>query len=73
MRIKSEYELVGKAGEGSDVAHHAGRAVDNSKMVPEEFLGPAANLVDVAVVVKDFFHSATVTKPVEEGAPEVFT
>jgi hypothetical protein len=48
------------AGKRIDVTHHTGGAVNNGEMVPEQFLGPAANLVDLAVVFEDLFHCAAV-------------
>jgi hypothetical protein len=65
-------ELIIKTGESVDIAHHASWPMDNGKVVAEEFLGPAANLMDVAFVIEDFFHGAAVTEPVKVGAPEVF-
>ena len=41
-------------------------------MIAEQFLGPTADLVDVAGVIEDFFHGAAITKPEKMGAPEVF-
>jgi hypothetical protein len=41
-------------------------------MIAEKFLGPAADLVDLAVIFKDFLHCAAVTEPIKVRAPEVF-
>jgi hypothetical protein len=65
-------ELVVKTRESVDITHHASWPMDDGKVVAEKFLGPTANLVDVSVVIEDFFHSAAVAKPVKVGAPEIF-
>jgi hypothetical protein len=42
------------------------------KEVTKEILGPAMDLVNGAVVFKDFLHGAAVAEPVEFVAPEEF-
>jgi hypothetical protein len=60
------------ASEGVHVAHHTGGAVDNGEMVTEKFLGPATDLVDLAVVFENLLHCAAITEPIKVGAPKVF-
>jgi hypothetical protein len=64
-------EVVVEAGEGVNVAHHAGRAVDDGEMVTEEVLGPPADLMDLDVVLQDLLDGTAVAEPVEKGAPQV--
>jgi hypothetical protein len=58
-------------GECVDVGHHTSRAMNDSKVVAEQFLSPAANDMNLTVVVEDLFHGAAVADPVKHGAPEV--
>ena len=44
-----------------NISHHAGGTVDDIKMVSKEFLGPSAHHWDVAIILKYFFDSRTVT------------
>ena len=39
-------------------------------MVAKEFLGPAADDMDLSVVLKDFLNGATITYPIKFGTPE---
>ena len=43
--------------------------VEYLEVIAEEFLSPAEDLVDGAIVFKDFAHGATITHPKEFGAP----
>jgi hypothetical protein len=60
------------SGERVNIAHHTRGAVDNGEMVAEKCLGPAADLVDLAIVFEDLFHCATVTVPIKVRAPKAF-
>jgi hypothetical protein len=51
------------------VRHHAGRTMDDVKAVAEQLLGPAANLVDGAIVFQNLLDTAAVTQPIKGGAP----
>lgn len=46
--------------------------MNNSKMVAEKFLGPTADLVNLAVVFEDLFHCTAVAEPIEVRAPKIF-
>jgi hypothetical protein len=61
------------ASEGIDINHHAGGTVHNVEEVAQKLLCPAAHLVDGAVVLKDFLHTTTVTKPVKFCTPQVLS
>ena len=58
-------------GKSVNVGHHAGWPMHHMKEVAQKFLGPAAHLVDRAVVFQNFFDTATITKPIESGSPQV--
>jgi hypothetical protein len=61
--VKSTIETV-------DIFHHASCAVEDVKVVTEQFLGPAADLVNWSVILEDFAHSATIAEPIEGIAPK---
>ena len=58
-------------GKSVNVGHHAGWPMHHMKEVAQKFLGPAAHLVDGAVVFQNFFDTAAITKPIESGSPQV--
>jgi hypothetical protein len=60
------------AGEAIDVTHVTGNTVENLKVVAKEFLCPAADLMNGAIIFEDFFHGATITDPIKFGTPEEF-
>lgn len=62
--------VVVEAGKAIDVSHHACWAMDDLKEVSKKFLGPAADLMDRASVVQNFFDSTAVAQPKEFGAPK---
>ena len=49
-----------EAGEAIDVFHHARWAVKDLKKVAKKFLSPAADLVNGAVILQDFFDGTAI-------------
>ena len=60
------------ATKGVNVRHHASGPMDYSEVVAEQFLCPASDNVNLAVVVQNFLHGAAIADPVKHGAPEIF-
>ena len=71
-KITGKERVIESAAEAVHITHHAGWAMKNLEVVAEEFLRPAANLVDQPVVFQNFAHGAAVAEPKEYGAPEKF-
>ena len=44
---------VKMAGQGVDIFHHAFGAMENGEVIAHQFLGPAPDLVDFAIVFKN--------------------
>jgi hypothetical protein len=55
-----------------NIRHHAGRTVHNVEAVAQEFLRPAANLMNGSVIFQNLLDTTAVAKPVEGGAPKIF-
>jgi hypothetical protein len=45
--------------------------MDNSKVIAKELLGPAANDMNWAIVIKDLLHSAAIANPIKQYAPKI--
>ena len=58
--------------ESIHVPHHASGSVDDGEVVTQQFLGPAADLGDFAIVVEDLFHGRAVSNKIKVGAPQIF-
>jgi len=65
-------KTVVTTGECVDVGHHASRAMDDSEMVTEQFLGPAADDVDLTIVIENLLHRTAIANPIEHSAPKIF-
>ena len=65
-------KTLASTGERVNVGHHASWAMSDSKVAPQQFLSPAVDNVDLAVVIWDLFHGAAVANPVKHRAPKKF-
>ena len=65
-------ETLVSARECVNILHHASWAMDDGEVVTEKFLGPAADNMDLTIIIEDFFHSAAIANPVKHSAPKIF-
>ncbi len=56
--------------EAIDIAHITSNAMEDLEVVAEKFLCPTSDLVNGAVVLKDFTHGAAIADPRQFSAPE---
>jgi hypothetical protein len=76
--LKGKGEVLGDesiviiASKAIDISHHLSWAMEDLKEATKEFLGPAADLMNGAIILQNFFDSAAVAEPKEFGAPKKF-
>ena len=71
-KVLGDQWVVEMAIEPIDIAHHASAAMEDLIMVAQEFLSPAANLMDGTFIFKNFLHGGAVAEPKELSAPKKF-
>jgi len=70
LRFVHGHERSVHAVECVDIAHHAVGAMHHGEVVPEEFLGEAANGVKGSFIRENFLDRVAIAEPVERGTPE---
>ena len=68
LKALSDKRVV-EACKAIDIFNHTRRVMENLKEVSKLLLGPAADLVNRAVVLENIFDGTTVAEPKEFGAP----
>ena len=70
--VLSDEWVVVMASEAIDISHHTCWSMEDLEKIAKEFLSPATDLVNGAVVLQDFFDGTAVAEPKEFGAPQEF-
>jgi hypothetical protein len=72
-KLKGKGEVLGDesivimASKAIDISHHSSWAMEDLEEVTKEFLGPAADLMNGAIILQNFFDSTAVAEPKELG------